>query len=124
MKRLIPASILLILVIVSYIISLNYVTKICEETSRLIDQTVISYKQNNTAEKESEKIREYWDKKEKILSLFVNHSHIDDIEEAISTLNVYAKLTENDQFFEYADKVNILLHQLTEDSKVTVHSIF
>ena len=50
--------------------------------------------------------------------------HIDEIELAISTLTVYAKEKDNILFYEYADTIEILLHQIVEETKITTHSIF
>lgn len=124
MKRLIPAAILFVLVIVAYITSLLYITNSCDKTKALLDVSVTAYKENKTAKKEAKEIENFWNKKEPLLSVFVNHDRIDDIETAISLLNVYAKMPDNDLFYEYADNVKILIHQIMEDTKFTMHSIF
>lgn len=124
MKRLIPASIIFVLVVLTYLLSLKYITKSCESTNKLLDKSVTVYKENHTAEKETKEIKEFWQKEEKILSFFVNHDHIDKIEQAISSLNVYAKEKDNILFYEYADTIQVLLHQIVEETKITTHSIF
>ncbi len=124
MKRLIPASILLALVILTYILSTTYITKSCDSTLDLLKTTVSEYKEQKTAVEKSKEIKKYWQKEEKILSFFVNHDHIDEVEQAISTLNVYAKEKDNVLFFEYADTIEVLLHQIKEETKITTHSIF
>lgn len=124
MKRLIPAAILFVLVITAYITSLLYITNSCDKTKALLDISVTAYKENKTAQKEAKEIENFWNKKEPLLSVFVNHDRIDDIETAISLLNVYAKMPDNDLFYEYADNVKILIHQIMEDTKFTMHSIF
>ncbi len=124
MKRLIPASIIFVLVIVTYLTSLYYITDSCDKAKNLLENSVQTYARQKTAEKEAKKMEDYWNKKEKVLSVFVNHDRIDDIEKAISLLNVYAKSPDNELFYEYADTVKILLHQIMEDTKITMHSIF
>ena len=124
MKRLIIAGILFVSVIAIYITSLFYITNSCDEARNLLKASTTAYQKHSVAPKESEKLKNFWDKREKILSVFVNHERIDDIEEAISLLNVYAKSKNNELFYEYADTVKILLHQIMEDTKITVHSIF
>jgi len=124
MKRLIPASIIFVLVIITYFTSLYFITESCDKAKSLLETSVQTYSQQKTAEKEAKKFKNFWDKKEKVLSVFVNHDRIDDIERAISLLNVYAKSPDNELFYEYADTVRILIHQLMEDTKITVHSIF
>lgn len=124
MKRLIPAAILLVLVITAYITSLLFITNSCDTTKDLLETTISAYRTDKTATEEAKKVEQYWSKKEPMLSVFVNHDRIDDIETAISSLNVYAKMPDNDLFYEYADNVKILIHQIMEDTKFTMHSIF
>lgn len=124
MKRLIIAGVLFILVITVYISSVIYITNSCDKAYELLDKSISSYNKNDTAKSEAKELRDYWDKKEKLLSVFVNHDRIDDIEKAISLLNVYAKKEKDPLFYEHADTVKILLHQIIEDTKITMHSIF
>ena len=124
MKRLIIAAVLFILVIAIYLTSLFYIKNSCNKTQILLDNTISAYKQNHTAKNEAEKLKKYWDKKEKVLSVFVNHNRIDDIEKAISLLNIYAKEKNNIIFYEYADNIKVLIHQILEDTKISSHSIF
>lgn len=124
MKRLVPAAILFVLVITAYITSLLFITNSCDKTKELLETTITAYNTNKTAKKEAKAVEKYWSKKEPLLSVFVNHDRIDDIETAISSLNVYAKMPDNDLFYEYADNVKILIHQIMEDTKFTMHSIF
>lgn len=124
MKRLIIAGILLAVVIASYLTSLFYITNSCDKAKKMVENSISVYSQNETAEKEAKKIQDYWNKKEPILSIFVNHDRIDDIETAISLLNVYSKIPQNELFYEYADNVKVLIHQILEDTKFTMHSIF
>lgn len=124
MKRLIPASIIFVIVIVTYLLSLYYITKTCDKAKELLETSVQTYTLEKTAPKETKALSEYWNNKEKILSIFVNHDRIDDIEKAISSLIVYAKSPNNELYYEYADTVKILIHQIMEDTKITMHSIF
>lgn len=124
MKRLIIAGVLFVLVVAIYISSVIYITNSCDKANELLDKSISVYDKNYTAKNEAKKLKEYWDKKEKLLSVFVNHNRIDDIEQAISLLNVYAKREKDPLFYEYADTVKILIHQILEDTKITMHSIF
>ena len=124
MKRLIIAGVLFVSVIAIYLISVFYITNSCDKARQLLNNSVSVYTEKATAVSEAKKLEDYWDKKEKILSVFVNHERIDDIEQAISLLNVYAKSEKDPLFYEYADTVKILIHQILEDTKITIHSIF
>lgn len=124
MKRLIPAGILLALVILTYILSTTYITKSCNSTLDLIETAINEYKENKVAKERSKEIKKYWQKEEKILSFFVNHNHIDEVEQAISSMTVYSDQKDNILFYEYADRIKVLLHQIKEETKITTHSIF
>ncbi len=124
MKRLYVAGTLLILVITTYVVSLNYIKLSCDKANTLLDTSLKTYEQQKTSERETKELIDFWSKKEKILSAFVNHDRIDDIEKAISLLNLYSKSPNNQLFYEYADTTKVLLHQIMEDTKITTHSIF
>ncbi len=124
MKRLIIAAILFVLVIATYLASLFYITNSCDTARAMVESAVKVYTEKETAEKDAKELENFWNKKEPLLSVFVNHDRIDDIETAISLMNVYAKIPKNDLFYEYADNVKVLIHQIMEDTKFTMHSIF
>ncbi len=124
MKRLIPASVLIIFVATIYLMSLNYINESCKEANELLESSVTEYETNGTAYEETKKLNDFWEIKEKYLSFFVNHNHIDEIELAISALVVYSKDKSNILYLEYADKVKVLLHQIKEETKISTHSIF
>jgi hypothetical protein len=124
MKRLIVAAILFVVVIATYLTSLFYITDSCDKAKSMVENSISVYTKNQTAKKEARDLENYWNKKEPLLSVFVNHDRIDDIETAISLMNVYAKIPKNELFYEYADNVKMLIHQILEDTKFTMHSIF
>lgn len=124
MRRLIPAGILLIFVITIYSASHGYIMKICDEVKQMIDNCETAYKSQTEAVTAAEALEEYWDEKEKLLSFFVNHSLIDDIELSVSTLKVYSATEDNIIFYEYSDKLKILIHELTEETNFSVVNIF
>ena len=124
MKRLIIAAILFVLVIATYLTSLFYITDSCDTARNMVKNAVQVYSEKETAEKNARELETFWNKKEPLLSVFVNHDRIDDIETAISLMNVYAKIPKNELFYEYADTVKVLIHQIMEDTKFTMHSIF
>ena len=74
--------------------------------------------------KKVEELEKFWGEKEKLLSVFANHSEIDEIELAIYSLKVYSETSDNEIFYEYSGTVKTLLHQLLEDTIPSVHSIF
>ncbi len=124
MKRLIPAGILLFSVIIAYTFSYIYITKSCNETATLINRCEEKYNQDSDAYSEAKNLSDMWDKKEKGLSFFVNHNRIDDIELEISSLLLYSKTDNQILFYEHIENLKMLLHQVKEDTRLTVHSVF
>ena len=124
MKRIIPAVIITLIIIASFLGSYFYVNKVCNNAFIEVENSLEEYKNNGTAKVNSEKLKKYWEDNEKILSFFVNHELIDKIELAISNLSLHSKFKNNYMFYESCDTVKILLHQILEDTKPTTHSIF
>lgn len=123
MKRLIAAGILLAAVVAAYISSLIYITKTCDETKELILRCEEAYSEGE-AYKYAEELSSLWDEKEKALSFFMNHARIDDIELEISSLLLYSETKDEILFYEHIETLKMLLHQVKEDTKISVHSIF
>lgn len=123
MKRLIAAGILLAAVITAYISSLVYITKTSNEAKEIIIRCEESY-QNGNAQEAAEELSDLWDKKEKALSFFVNHSRIDDIELEISSLMLYSKTENEILFYEHIEALKMMIHQIKEDTRISIHSIF
>lgn len=124
MKRLIPAGILLLAVISSYILSLSYITSTCKETHKLLTGCEEDYKDNRNAEVALKKLTEAWNEKEQLLSFFVNHDKIDEIELELSSLKVFCKSDESLMFFDHTENLKMLLHQIIEDTQINTHSVF
>ena len=123
MKRLIAAGILFTAVIAAYISSLMYITKTCDETKELILRCEEAYNKGEAC-KYAEELSTLWDEKEKNLSFFMNHNRIDDIELEISSLLLYSETKDEILFYEHIETLKMLLHQVKEDTRISIHSIF
>lgn len=124
MKRLIPAAILLSVVLISYFGSLKYINDSCAEADRLADKCEAEYRSGRNAEEEIERLKKLWDKKEKMLSFFVNHADIDNIELELSSLTVFASEKEDAMFYDHIESMRTMLHQIKEDTVLSTHSVF
>lgn len=124
MKRLIAAVILFVLVITAYIYGYLYIENTCDTAKRYLKDCITVYAVDDDASDEAEKLEKYWSGKENGLSIFANHSKIDEIELAISSLKIYSNTKDSEIFYEYSGTVETLIHQLLEDTKPTIHSIF
>ena len=123
MKRLIAAAVLSATLLTLFVTSYLYITKTCEQTKVMLSRCSKAYESGDNAYEIAEELDTFWNKKEPLLSVFTSHSKIDDIEEAIYCLKLYSKTEEKEIFYEYHGIVNILIHQLLEDTKPGVHSI-
>lgn len=124
MKRLIVACILSVFILVALAVSIFYVESVCKETKALLNECIEAYDDNHKTYKKAEALSKYWEKKEKFLSVFVNHENLDEVEAAIKSLKDYSDTEDNEIFYEYSGSVEMLIHQLLEDTKPSIHSIF
>lgn len=124
MKRLISAGVLLIFVIAAYISGIRYINSTCAAARALISECETAYSSSSDAYTQAERFKRLWDEREGPLSFFVNHNSIDDIELKIGELLIYSRADEENDFFERTEALKTLLHQLEEDTRVTLHSIF
>lgn len=123
MKRLIAAAVLLTVVIVCFFSGYAYIKSICETSNKLLDECINEFKSTGVATSQAEKLAEFWSEKENTLSIFANHTTVDEIESAIGTLKVYSSTNETEHFYEHSSAVRTLLHQLLEDTKPNMHSV-
>ena len=123
MKRLIAAAILFVFIISCYFTGFFFIKNACKETGKLLEDCVTEYDNTSNSSDKAQKLKNYWSKAEKTLSIFVNHARIDEIEKSIDTLLVYSNTDEKEIFKEYSGEVKTLLHQLMEDAVPSVHSV-
>jgi len=124
LKRLIAAAILTVTVIGIYLGGYFVINDVCDNANIMLKNCINAYNKGENAEKKAEELEKYWSKKEKILSVFSNHSEIDEIEMAIRLMKLYSKTKENEIFNEYCGTVKVMLHQMIEDTVPNMHSIF
>ena len=124
MKRLIAATILLIIIVSSYFLGDYYIKDNCKKVNSLLSDCVSEYSKEGTASKSAKKLNDFWSEKENLLSVFANHRNIDEIELAINSLLIYSSTTEKEIFYEYSGRVKTLVHQLLEDTTASPHTVF
>ncbi len=124
MKRSIAAIVLLVFIIFAYIFNYTYINKTCDKANEKLQNCIEVYKSGSDATKEARELERFWSEKEPFLSVFANHTMIDEIELAISSLTIYTDTKNNAIFYEYSGTVKTLLHQMLEDTRPSMHSIF
>ena len=124
MSRLIAALVLAIVITGVCITGNTYINKVIDKSNILIDECITNYESHNNPENKATELKKYWSKNEGLLSIFAHHKNIDDIELAIDSLLTYSNTNENQIFYEYSGTVKTLLHQLSEDNSLNMHSVF
>lgn len=117
MKRLIPASIILILLITICFCSHSYIDKLCKKTASDIEKY-----RNQTIT--ASVLEENWKNQKENMSIFVNHEFLDKISIYIGQLTVY-DITANPAVLETTYK-NILtvLSMIKEEQRFELHSFY
>ena len=123
MKRLIVAGVLSAFIVVSLTFSVFYVKAVCNQTKLMLNECISAYDNNHKSYEKADALSNYWEKQEKILSIFVNHESLDEVESAIKSLKDYSDTEDNEIFYEYSGSVEMLIHQLLEDTLPGIHSI-
>ncbi len=126
MKRLITA-IVLIIVITVLCIGLNIlVARQVGEVRRMVNdcKELMAKKDIAQAQKTADALVKLWERREALLSPFINHEKIDEITLAVTNLAANIKAGNEAVFLSDAEKILTLLHQLGEDERISLHSIF
>ncbi len=124
MKRLIAACVLTAIIAAVYFAGNAYIDSVIKKSNILIDECINSYNSNSNPESKAKELKNYWSENEGFLSVFAHHESIDEIEQAIDSLLVYSVTENSEIFYEYSGTVKTLLHQLSEDNSLNMHSVF
>lgn len=126
MKRLIPASIMIIFIAALCIYSNVYVNRACKQTVTDIEQYYENCFSNSgsTIETLSQNLENNWQKRKETLELFVNHSFLDKISLYIAQLPVLAQSGNETQFILVCENIKELTEQICEEQKFALHSFY
>lgn len=116
MKRLIPAVIILLSVIVVCNISHNYVNNVCDKTTENIENY-------HNKEIDSDTLEKNWECQKEKLGIFVNHGLLDDISMSIGKLTLYDTRSDN-RFYEAYRDIQTTLEMIKEEQKFGLHSFY
>ena len=125
MKRLIPASIMIIFIAALCIYSNVYVNRACEQAVTDIEQYYENCFSNSdsTIETLSQNLENNWKKRNETLELFVNHSFLDKISLYIAQLPVLAQSGNETQFILVCENIKELTEQICEEQKFALHNL-
>lgn len=126
MKRLITA-ITLIVIITALCIGVNFlVTHEVNSVRAMVTQCkdYMIKKDSAQAQKIADALVKEWEKRETMLSPFINHEKIDEIGLEITSLAANIRAENYPVLLRDAETILALLHQMEEDEKINLHSIF
>ena len=126
MKRLVTA-IALIVVITALCIGVNFLVSHEVGSVRAMVTQCKDYlekKDSAQAQKTADALVKEWEKRETLLSPFINHEKIDQISLEITSLAANIRAENYPVLLRDAETILTLLHQMEEDEKINIHSIF
>ena len=115
MKRLIPASVIFVLMITLCIVSHITVKKACFDTLKIIEE--FNNQKITALELESK-----WQSKKEKMSLFVNHAFLDDLTIYIGQLTLNDSADERNQHI--YKEITTILSMIQEEQKLTEQSFY
>ncbi len=126
MKRLLPTALLLAAILILEILSNRSVNKICASAEKqlAIYSELSSNGDYTKAKEKANEINKYWEKKSRLLSLYVNHGYIDEI--ALNLNRLAAPLTpDNTEQAESAlADTKYLLGQILNEQRFSIESFY
>ena len=126
MKRLITA-VALIDIITALCIGVNFLVSHEVNSVRTMVNQCKDYmikKDSAQAQKIADALVLEWERRETLLSPFINHEKIDEISLEITSLAANIKAENYPVLLRDTETILTLLHQLEEDEKINIHSIF
>lgn len=126
MRNLFAALIIFIAMFLSLVFSINYLSKTCVKLDTLNTQIEKSIESNSWDEayNKSLELLNNWDNCTRKISIFVNHSEIDNVNNEIWKLTQYAKCHSEDEALASNHVIKFLLKHILNMEKVNVQNIF
>lgn len=126
MKRLIPASVLLVLIITACICTKAVVGNICSKTRQLAETCESLCIEGNFEEAAeiSKQLKNQWEKDSKIVMIFVNHELCDELSIFANRLHYHCLSGNTDFVFWNTSDIKSLLHQITVEQSLTALSFY
>ena len=126
MKSVISALLIFIFIIITSVSSIVYVNRAVDEMLQFVYKNEIYFSKSmwEEAENEIKKLEEVWAKKIPVLSVFLNHTILSEVNTAVSKLKNAVKIQEKDDFFYERDNVVLTLLNIKKLQKISIENIF
>ncbi|MBQ6143771.1 MAG: DUF4363 family protein [Clostridia bacterium] len=128
MKKVLWAGILAVFSVISCIFLMFYIINISDKTVDSIKSIQQDFSTSNfkSAHKKAEKLNDYWEENQHILSIMVHHEMLEEIEQSITLIKTSIDISQdpkNDNFWIESNKATIYLENLREVEIPTLGNI-
>ena len=126
MKSVISAVVIFIFIVVTGLFSAIYVDNVTKEMLQIVykNEKYFSNLKWEDAEDEILKLEKYWANKRSVLSVFINHTNLSEVDTAVAKLKNATKMRENTDFFYETDNLVLTLLSINEQQKISIENIF
>ena len=126
MKSVISALLIFILIITTIFFSGLYVNDTTNKMLQIVykNEKYFSDLQWDKADNEIDKLESLWKKRRPMLSVFLNHSDLSDIDINISKLKNTTKIRDNSDFFYETDNVIHSIYNIKDQQKISIYNLF
>lgn len=126
MKRLIYALIILMFISIICLTGSILICQYCEKSREELRFCAnLSEEQNwNEAQIQTENLKSDFEKREPVMAFFVDHKLLDNINELMSTLPVYAKKEEDIKFEAVCAEIGVILDRISGMQSIKIENFY
>ena len=126
MKSVISAVVIFIFIVVTGLFSTIYVDNVTKELLQNLYKNEIYFSNLKWEEAEDEilKLENFWAEKRPVLSVFINHANLTEVEITVSQLKNATKIRKIDDIIYAGDKLALILSDINEQQKISIANIF
>ena len=125
MKNVLYSFIIFIILLMSVFFSINYLNNACNSLEALDTslETLIEGSSWDNAYDTSLQLMDNWDNYSKVITIFVNHAEIDNINNELWKLTQYTKFKNRDESMASVHTIKFYLGHIREMEKVNIQNI-
>lgn len=126
MKSVISALLIFIFIIITAVSSIIYVDRTTKEMLQIVYKNEIYFSNSQWREADAEilKLEKLWNKKRSVLSVFINHTILTEVDTTVAKLKNATKMQENIDFFYESTNLALILLNINQQQKISIENIF
>ena len=126
MKSVISALLIFIFIIITAVSSIIYVDRTTKEMLQIVYKNEIYFSNSQWREADAEisKLEKTWNKKRSVLSVFINHTILTEVDTTVAKLKNATKMQENTDFFYESTNLALILLNINQQQKISIENIF